>query len=342
MRKKKNKFGLFLVVVIFSVVYAGYELFLKPHVNKGADVVIIPKGSGISRIAQILDEADAVYHPNIFKTAAKISGYDTKLRAGKFKLPEKANNWELLQLLSSGKPYEEKVTLPEGLMSKQMASILQEKASIDSMAFMNAVMDSSLAKELGVDAENLEGYLFPETYHITWGASGETVARQLVKQFFIELPDSAKEKAKELGCSLHQMVTLASIIEGEAIKREESEIISAVYHNRLKKRIRLEADPTIQYIIPDGPRRLLHKDLEIDSPYNTYKYYGLPPGPIKNPGRNAIAAALNPAEVPYLFFVAKGDGSHVFSTTYQQHLRAKSDFDKVRRRVAREKRMQGK
>ena len=141
-----------------------------------------------------------------------------------------------------------------------------------------------------------------------------------------------------LKLNIHQTITLASIIEGEAIFDDEREIISSVYHNRLRRRIKLQADPTIQYILDGPPRRLLLKDLEIESPYNTYKYYGLPPGPISNPGKKSILAAIYPAKTNYIFFVARGDGRHTFSRNAAEHQQAKQEFDKVRREINRKKR----
>jgi UPF0755 protein len=150
--------------------------------------------------------------------------------------------------------------------------------------------------------------------------------------------DSLKTRAEEIGWTLNQALTLASIIEGEAMVDTEMPLISSVYHNRLDIGMPLQADPTIQYIIPDGPRRLLYRDLEIDSPYNTYKYKGLPPGPINNPGIRAIKAALYPADTDYLYFVANGDGTHSFSENYSQHRRAKRRFDEYRKKVEEDKR----
>ena len=153
--------------------------------------------------------------------------------------------------------------------------------------------------------------------------------------------EKVRNSLKELNMTQHQILTLASIIEGEAILDNERPLISSLYHNRLKKGMRLQADPTIQYILDGPPRRLLIKHLEIDSPYNTYKYSGLPPGPINNPGKASILAAIFPAETNYLYMVAVGDGSHTFSTNLTDHNRAKEEFDKVRRKVAREKRNKG-
>jgi UPF0755 protein len=155
----------------------------------------------------------------------------------------------------------------------------------------------------------------------------------MVQEFWRQIPDSAEQRARELGMTLHEIITLASLVEGEAMVDSERAMIAGVYRNRLRRGMRLQADPTIQYIIPDGPRRLLKKDLQIESPYNTYLHAGLPPGPINNPGRKSIEAALYPRDVPYLYFVARGDGSHVFSVTMSQHVQAKRAFDRVRRQV---------
>jgi UPF0755 protein len=157
----------------------------------------------------------------------------------------------------------------------------------------------------------------------------------MVHQFFVVFNDSLKQKLDKVGLNLHQAVTLASIIQGEVMLTEEAPFVSAVYHNRLKKRIPLAADPTVQYLLPDGPRRLFKRDLEIDSPYNTYKHLGLPPGPVNNPGRMALGAAVEPAGVDYLYFVARGDGSHAFNQTHDGHLRDKQKLQQVRRELER-------
>ncbi|RMD98798.1 MAG: endolytic transglycosylase MltG [Calditrichaeota bacterium] len=267
-------------------------------------------------------------------------GVENKLKHGKFLIPKRSNNVQILRLLKAGRPFEELITIPEGVTSRKIASILHRRVNMDSVAFMQVVQDSAFAHQLGIEANSLEGYLFPNTYRFYWEIEPRVAARIMVEEFFRQLPDSAEVRARKMGFTLHQIVTLASIIEGEAVVDSERTIISAVYHNRLRKGILLQADPTIQFIIPDGPRRLLKADLQIDSPYNTYKYPGLPPGPINNPGKKSIEAALAPAEVPYLYFVARGDGSHVFSASYSQHRRAKRAFDRIRREVERKQKQQ--
>jgi len=314
-----------------------YILFFKPQNRAGAKTVTIPKGIGINRITEILSEEGVIKQPGSFKLASKVLGYDNKLKAGRYELPEGASNLEILHILARGKPLNVRVTIPEGVTARRVAAILAKRVEMDSAAFMQVVHDSAFAHRLGIAANSLEGYLFPETYSFYWGMQPQSVAKAMVQEFWRQLPDSAEKRAKEMGMTLHEIVTLASLVEGEAMVDSERAIIAGVYINRLRRGMRLQADPTIQYIIPDGPRRLLHKDLQIDSPYNTYLYAGLPPGPINNPGRKSIVAALYPRDVPYLYFVARGDGSHVFSVTMNQHVQAKRAFDRVRRQVQREK-----
>jgi UPF0755 protein len=184
-----------------------------------------------------------------------------------------------------------------------------------------------------VEAQTLEGYLFPETYKFSLAMAERQVVRLMVDHFFGILDSRMRRRARDMGMSVHEVVTMASIIEGEAVLDHERPLISAVYHNRLQKRMRLQADPTVQYAIPDGPRRLFNRDYRIDSPYNTYRHYGLPPGPIMSPGEASIRAAVDPAEVGYLYFVAQGDGSHIFSRTMQEHEAAKRKTRRARRNM---------
>ena len=340
MRLKK----LFISVIVIGMLasYFLYSIFLKRHKNpaQSETVLIIPRGAGIVQIAEQLQQNGVIADAARFRLAAKLGGYDRSLRAGKYAFPEENSNLDVLHRLKQGLVYNETVTIPEGSTARMIAGLLQRKMDIDSTAFMRCVDDAGLAKELGVPAQSLEGYLFPETYRLAWGMKPCQIARTLVQEFFRQLPDSAESKAAALGFSLHEVITLASIVEGEAMLDDERPIIAGLYYNRLRKGIRLQADPTIQYIIPDGPRRLLNKDLRIDSPYNTYRYAGLPPGPVNNPGRKSIEAALNPADVPYIYMVARGDNSHVFSRTLREHNIAKREFDKIRRQVARARRQQ--
>ncbi len=225
----------------------------------------------------------------------------------------------------------ERLVIPEGTMTRKIASDVQTILHIDSTLFMERVRDDSLSHALGLDAGSCEGYLYPDTYFFPQQCDPDEVISTMVRHFFTMVGEDLLARADSMGMTLHQVVTLASIIEGEAVLDEERGTISAIYHNRLKKRMYLDSCPTIQYLIPDGPRRLLDRDLEIDSPYNTYLHFGLPPGPVNNPGIQSIKAALYPADTDLLYMVANGDGSHTFSRTLHEHLQAKKRFDQLRR-----------
>ena len=189
----------------------------------------------------------------------------------------------------------------------------------------------------GIEASSLEGYLFPDTYFFFEGDTPKSVLSHLVSKYKEFWNQTYRNRAAKLNMNENQVVTLASIIEGEAIYNSERGKISGVYHNRMKIGMKLQADPTIQYIIPDGPRRLLNRDLRIESPYNTYLNYGLPPGPINSPGKNSLVAALYPEENDFLFFVATGDGYHTFTTNENDHNKAKRKLQKLRRQLKKKK-----
>lgn len=334
----------FALAVIILLSGGMYALFWLPQTTDKTTpaIVTIPSGSTLNEIVSILQKNDLLRYPSTFKLAARLSGFDKQLRSGRFRIPPGAGNLALLHLLYRGEQVLQKITIPEGVTARRLAGLLQKTLDIDSTDFLQLVRDSSLVREFGLAASSLEGYLFPETYYLPWGITAREMITIMVQQFKQALPDSANELAERRNLTLHEIVTLASIIEGEAILDHERPIIAGVYYNRLRRGMPLQADPTIQYLIPDGPRRLLNADLRIDSPYNTYLYPGLPPGPINNPGRRSIEAALYPAEVPYLYMVARGDGSHVFSATLAEHRKAHRAFNRVRREVARQKTRQEK
>jgi len=269
---------------------------------------------------------------------AKTLGCETKIKAGIFQIPDDLNYPQLVRFLSDAKPEDIRVTLIEGWNNEQIFQELNQRLKVKLSILDSLAQDAAFCRQAGVKAGNLTGYLLPDTYAFPYGRTEKHVLRYLVKRT-TELfkPDSVKIRMRETGYNMHQMLTLASIVEGEAMLDVERPVIASVYWNRLRKGMRLQADPTIQYILKDGPRRLLYKDLEIDSPYNTYRYSGLPPGPINNPGKASILAALFPAQTKFIYFVAKGDGSHVFSRTSSVHIRAKAAFDRVRRDEARKK-----
>ena len=256
--------------------------------------------------------------------------------AGTFRLKDANNNSTIIWQLVNSAPELKKVTILEGWSLHQLAEYLTTEMGFGINEIIGLSQDNAFIDLLEVPSNNLEGYLYPDTYYFFEGDTPRSVLTRLVKEYKKFWTDKIYSQAQEMQMSEQDVVTLASIIEGEAVYDDERSVISAVYHNRLKKGMKLQADPTVQYIIDDGPRRLLNKDLEIDSPYNTYLYNGLPPGPINSPGSKSLYAALYPADNRYLYFVAKGDGYHTFSNTEREHKRAKRAFQKIRRQVRKE------
>jgi UPF0755 protein len=293
--------------------------------------ISIPEHAGMNDVAKILFNHKLIEHPLLFRYAVRIMGADTRIQAGNMTLASGQSLFELIRNLSRTKALGIPVTIPEGRTATDIASILRQKLGLDSAQFMQVVTDTAFVHEVGLEAPTLEGYLFPDTYFIASGSDPRRIASRMVADFRNHLPRTFDEQASRLGLSMNDIMTLASIVEWETYAPEEARLISSVYHNRLRRNMPLQADPTVSYALGKGPARLYFSDLKVDSPYNTYLYPGLPPGPINNPGRAAIDAALNPAPTNYLFFVAKGDGTHAFSVTLSEHLVAKQQLDRLHR-----------
>ncbi len=293
--------------------------------------VTIEQGDSMIRIVDRLKEAELIRDETGLLILAKLTGKDKQVKAGRYAFHKGVTLYSVFSKLVEGDVVSKEVTIPEGLTIKHIAGILQREIQIDSSEFVRMANDNQFTKSMEIPASNLEGYLFPDTYKFSWGTSLKKAAQIMVEQFKRTFTDSLRRRAEEIDFSLAEVVTLASMIEAEAKEGNEREKISAVYHNRLRRGMLLQCDPTVIYALPELDRPLLLKDLEVDSPYNTYKYPGLPPGPICNPGEASIKAALYPADVDYLYFVATGDGSHLFSTTLREHNNAKSKIKRARR-----------
>ena len=293
-------------------------------------------GTSFGKVADYLASEEIIENKFTFELAARLTNKINRIQVGEYQLSTGKSNLSLLQQLTSGRVSFVKVTIPEGKDSRYIAGLLRTKLEIDSTRFVTLVQDSATTQAMGISAPTLEGYLFPNTYYFTWGMNATQCIRTMVQQFQKNFPDSLRQPEDPL--SKHELVILASLIEGEVMLDEEGPIVSGLYRNRLRRGMLLQACPTIQFIIPDGPRRLLDKDLQIDSPYNTYIYPGLPPGPISNPGLQALLAAAQPDTNNYLYMVARGDGGHTFSQTLSGHINAKKRFAAYRRRVNREMR----
>jgi len=293
--------------------------------------VTIPKGASLNEVGITLKNNNIIHNKQSFQLAVKILGYEKDIPAGRFRIEKASTNYAIIDQLVNGKQLTKKVTIREGWTISMIAKELDEKLGIKTHFFEDATHNKNLLDKWGIQAKSFEGYLFPNTYQFNENELPSDIINVMVQEYKRNLSDEMLVQMNQIKMSEQEVLTLASIIEGEAIYNKERAIISGVYHNRLKKGMRLQADPTIQYILEDGPRRLLNRDLKIVSPYNTYLNKGLPPGPINNPGIESIKAALFPTESDYLYFVARGDGYHTFSKTEKQHNKAKRDFQKVRR-----------
>jgi len=294
------------------------------------DSIKIRRGENLSQITAKLYAHKIIQHPFWFKVWAKVTGSERKIKAGYYEFKKPSSIRETLKTLVQGKSIEVKVTIPEGATLKEIKEILIKECDIDGEEFWLFTHNEEYVKKLGINSPSLEGYLYPNSYFFPYGVEVDVAIKKMVREFFNVFTDKLKERAKEIGFTMEEAVILASLIEEEAVYDYEKPIISGVYHNRLKKDILLQCDATIQYILPKRKPNLTYSDLKIDSKYNTYIYKGLPPTPICSPGKGAIISALYPVNTDYLYFVAKGDGTHEFSRTLKEHNLKKIKIKKER------------
>lgn len=293
--------------------------------------ITVSRGEHFTTVVDSLSERGVVASKFMFEIAVKIKGGSDHIQIGRYRFKSGMSNSEILEDLWTGKTVEWiSVTIPEGFTAAQMAVRFARNLGIDSVRFLQRVGDAEYAHKLGAEFGTLEGYLMPSTYRFFWQADEHSIVQTMVDEFWKNWNDTMRMAAKKRNLTLHQVITMASIVEGETRIDEERPRVAGVYYNRLAKGMLLEADPTVQYMLRGGHRLLLYSDLKMDSPYNTYKHKGLPPGPVCNPGKAAIMAALYPEKHHYLFFVANGNGGHSFTTTYQSHLKAVRVYKKYR------------
>ncbi len=325
---------MFFVAVLSILLYT----FFSPnyYYEKAPLYFEIKSGENFNSVIQNLHERNVIPSKTNFKILAVIYGADKKIKAGRYQIPNGLNYIKLLDLLING--YREVpllVTIPEGSSINQIAGIFQRNLKSDSVKIVDLANNKKFLDSLGIKSNSMEGYLLPESFFFYENISEENILIRLNSELNRILKvDSVQNKIKNSKYSLHEILTIASIVEGESNKPDEFRDIAGVYYNRLKTGMKLQADPTVQFIIKDKWRRLLNKDLLIDSPYNTYLYEGLPPGPINNPGKDAILAAVFPNENEYFYFVADGKGGHIFTRNYSEHLR---EVEKYRKWVREER-----
>ena len=296
--------------------------------------VTIPAGASLRTAADTLAAHGVVGSATMFSWFARANGGAHDIKAGNYAIPYDIPWPALVNALREGEGIENRLTIPEGWNAMAIVPALAQALGAPEDSVAAAVRDSALRTELAVPAATLEGYLFPDTYIFGYGTAPRTAVREMTRRFEERWDPAWDGRLRELAMTRNDIVTLASIIEKEAVLPEERTVISAVYHNRLKRRMPLQADPTVQYALGLHRDRVYYRDLRVSSPYNTYKHLGLPPGPIASPGRASIEAALSPARVPYLYFVAMPDGHHEFRTTFAEHSAAVRAAKRARRQGA--------
>lgn len=305
------------------VIIVAMELFL-PGVNKGwrrdgNAPIEVRRGEGFREIVETLREAGVIRFRWPLLLAGAIVPDLHKIKPARYSAPLNLSTVGILWHLHSRPQDEVRLLIPNGFEQRKIAGFVAASLDIDSTAFMSATRDPRLLESLGIMANNTEGYLFPGTYNFPWASSPKEVITFLAGRFRTFYNDSLKQETAKAGLDEKRLLTLASIVEAETPVDAEKPLIASVYLNRLKKNMRLQADPTVQYAISGNSRLLSYRDLEIDSPYNTYRHTGLPPGPICNPGPASIDAVLHPAKSSYLYFVATGRGGHWFAATLAEH-----------------------
>ena len=324
-----------VIILVGLTALAGAAAWLvlspAPAVQAGPLIVEIPPLEGVRRIAARLREAGVIRSEVAFVALTVVRGSARHLKAGEYEIPRDASTLDIHDLLASGRVRRHPVLHREGATISELARALENERLARADDVIRAAGDGRLRRALDVSGPSLEGYLFPDTYQFVRGMSVDDMLGRMVQRMRAKLTPDLVDRARARGLDIHQLLTLASIIEREAVDPSEQRLISAVFWNRLTLDMPLQADPTVQYAVAKERQALTRADLAADHPYNTYVRRGLPPGPIASPGLGAIAAALDPAPVKYLYFVARDDRRHHFSTTVAEHNAAVTRYRLSRR-----------
>ena len=327
MRKLLLLAGLVVVLALIGAGAAGtiaWNRIHEPHKGYAEPerIVEIPPGSGAAEIRRRLIEAGIVRDDWTLRAAIWWTGTAQRLQAGEYQFDRPMSPMAVVEKIGRGEVYARRITFPEGLTIDEMAKLYEAREFGTAADFVAAAGDETLIADLDPQAADLEGYLFPETYAVPRGLPAARLIGMMVDRFLASYSEDLRAAAKEQGLTTRQVVTLASLVEKETGRAEERALVAAVYRNRMRVGMGMQADPTVVYALQKAGRydgNIRREDLQFDSPYNTYRYSGLPPGPIASPGRAALAATLAPADVRHLYFVSRNDGSHVFADTLAQH-----------------------
>ena len=321
------------MTVLLSVGVVTIWYLNRPTGVSNSALIEITAGMTARDIGVALAEQQIIRSPFAFEW---LTGTANQLEAGTYELNGERSTESILQTLLDAPERLERLTVPEGLTRQQTAGLIARQGFADSTRFLALTEDERIIADVGLSTENLEGYLFPETYFIEPDASEQEIITRMVGEFFRVFSDSLFAALEGSDLSLHEAITLASIIELEAVAENERPVISSIFHRRLGFNRRLESCATVEYALGVHKKRLTNADLKVVSPYNTYRHRGLPPGPIGSPGKASILAALNPADTEFLYFVARGDGTHEFSRTNREHEAAKRLIKRKERQARRQ------
>lgn len=329
-RLKIISIALLILIILGASVLAGVYYYVNniPTVSEDS-VVDIPKGKGLRNISALLEEEGIIGSGDLFVLYVIGKGWQDKLKAGEYQFKKGSTTSDVALKIAEGDVVVHKVTIPEGLTAREIAELLGRNGVVDPDEFLAAAAEPELLSILpGRPVTGLEGYLFPDTYSYTKGVTAEEFIRMMLNRFK-EVYGSLAGLRQNVNLTDNEVITLASIVEEETAAASERPLVSAVFHNRLRLGMRLESDPTVIYGMgEDFDGNLTKSDLSTMSQYNTYLIRGLPPGPISNPGKDSIIAALSPAPVDYIYFVSRGDGTHYFSEHYKDHQRAVSEYQR--------------
>ena len=322
-KQRSRRFWWLLVVLAIVSLWLMadvYHFISAPASSKPEEVVIeVSSGMSLRTLSNLLQERGLVSSAERFGWLVRLKGAARRIKAGEYKLSTGLRPGEVLDKIVRGEVLLHQITFPEGYTMKQMAEILDSRGLARANRFIATASNPAFVQKLNIPASTLEGYLFPDTYQFARNLPVENILSSLVERFDQHFGPAQDEKADQLGFTRHQVVILASVVEKETAVAEERPMIAGVFLNRLKKGIRLQSDPTVIYGLKNFNGNLTRAHLETDTPYNTYTRLGLPAGPICNPGAESIQAVLNPASTAYLYFVAKKDGTHHFSTSLVEH-----------------------
>lgn len=341
--RRRYALGLLALLLLGLGAGIGGAIVFGPNTGpyEGDRSVIIPEESSLDQAIDSLRARGILASASTFRLVARATGWGAQIKAGHYRIAPYTSNYRLLDTLRRGLQAPVRLTIPPGSRPTTVAAVVGKRLQMEADAFLEALRDTSLARELDTAPAHLFGYMLPDTYEMYWQTPAPTVVRRIKESFDRYYERNLAAGADTLGLTKREVVTLASIVEWEALRDAEKPTIAGVYLNRLEEGWRLQADPTIQYVLLDTKgertRRVLYRDLEIDHPYNTYQNRGLPPGPITNPSPTSLRAVARPEQHEYFYFAANGTGGHTFSRTLREHNRAAEEYHETLDRRERER-----